>query len=342
MRTDVTDNYFGTEVPDPYRWLEDDNASEATAAWVKCPERRDAGLPRRRSRYRGRDPRPADRIVELPQVRRSAPKRGDACYLFLTTTACATRVGALPHRSGLGGQAGTLPRPQYAQRSGYRRPDRASPSPRTAATCAYSAAASAGSDWVEIRVMDTATGRTLTPDRDQLGQVFREPSVAPVPRGSITARYDAPQTGHSCSRRQNRVPEGLLPPPRHAPVDADRTGVQPIAQHPLRLSSAPVSRDKDGQWLFIAATGGYVSGTEVLYKKVSEPASAAPCPDVRTPARALCFQRNHARIRLQSCSYPVSHTTDALELRAVTARRCSTLNDGASNGRLLQAVTSPA
>jgi prolyl oligopeptidase len=33
-KVEATDDYFGTKVDDPYRWLEDDNSPE-TAQWVK-------------------------------------------------------------------------------------------------------------------------------------------------------------------------------------------------------------------------------------------------------------------------------------------------------------------
>ncbi|MDR0686806.1 MAG: hypothetical protein LBF79_05065, partial [Dysgonamonadaceae bacterium] len=37
-REQVTDNYFGVKIEDPYRWLEDE-ASPARAAWIEAQNR---------------------------------------------------------------------------------------------------------------------------------------------------------------------------------------------------------------------------------------------------------------------------------------------------------------
>ena len=78
-KTSQVDSYFGTEVPDPYRWLEDDRSSE-TAAWVEAQnEVTNAylnAIPFREAIN--------ERLTELWNYEKySAPSReGDAYYFF--------------------------------------------------------------------------------------------------------------------------------------------------------------------------------------------------------------------------------------------------------------------
>ncbi len=126
--------------------------------------------------------------------------------------------------------------------------------------CACAVAVS-GSDWVEIRVMNTAD-RTFTTDKINWVK-FSGAEWAPDSKGFYYSAYDAPEGSVLFAEP---VSESLLPPPRHAAVGR-QAGICD-AEHPLRYFSAWPA--KDGKWLFIFASEG-TSGTEILYKKVSEP-----------------------------------------------------------------------
>ncbi len=77
--TTVVDDYFGTEVADPYRWLEDDT-SEETAQWVKAENAVTFGY-LEQIPYRSAI---KDRLTELWNYEKfSAPfKRGDYTYFY--------------------------------------------------------------------------------------------------------------------------------------------------------------------------------------------------------------------------------------------------------------------
>lgn len=78
-KVDTIDTYFETEVPDPYRWLEDDR-SEATAEWVKAQNEVTFGY---LSNIPFRD-KIADRLEEVYNYERVyAPfQRGDYFYFY--------------------------------------------------------------------------------------------------------------------------------------------------------------------------------------------------------------------------------------------------------------------
>ena len=254
-RTDVTDNYFGTEVPDPYRWLEDDN-SEATAAWVKAQNvvTQDylSQIP-----FRGAI---RERLTELWNYPKEGipAKHGDAWYYFYND---GLRNQSVLYRTVQpGGEGEVFIDPNTLSEDGTVALSGVTFS-KDGKYCAYSVAAS-GSDWVEIRVMNTAD-RTLTSDRINWVK-FSGAEWAPDSKGFYYSAYDAPQKGVFSSQNQfQKVYYHRL----GTPQSADRL-VYADAEHPLRYFSPWPS--KDGQWLFIVASEG-TSGTEVLYKKVSEP-----------------------------------------------------------------------
>ncbi|PMU29992.1 S9 family peptidase, partial [Pseudomonas sp. FW305-47B] len=73
------DDYFGTKVPDPYRWLEDDNSAE-TAKWVEAENKVTFGY-LEKIPYRTAVKARLEQLFNYPKY--SAPARkGD--YLFFT------------------------------------------------------------------------------------------------------------------------------------------------------------------------------------------------------------------------------------------------------------------
>ena len=78
-KSDVVDDYYGTKIADPYRWLEDADSAE-TAAWVaaenKVTQAYLAGLPSR-ARYK-------ERLTALYNYERySRFEKAGSRYLFL-------------------------------------------------------------------------------------------------------------------------------------------------------------------------------------------------------------------------------------------------------------------
>ncbi|MDL2230288.1 prolyl oligopeptidase family serine peptidase [Alistipes sp. OttesenSCG-928-L06] len=247
----VTDNYFGTEVADPYRWLEDDRSDE-TAAWVKAQN--DVTFD-----YLGQIPyRTAikERLLELfDYPKYGAPfKKGD--YYFFFKNDGLQNQHVLFRQKGIDGEPEVFLDPNTLSADGTVALGGISFS-KDNKYMAYTVSKS-GSDWTEIFVMDVETKEKLA---DHILRVkFSEASWAPD--GFFYSSYDAPKEGslYSGKNEFQKVYFHRLGTDQSADVV-----VYEDKAHPLRYFHAEVSRDN--KWLFIDASEG-THGTEILYRPV--------------------------------------------------------------------------
>lgn len=249
---DVVDNYHGTEVTDAYRWLEDDTSAE-TAAWVKAQNEVTFD-------YLGQIPYREAVRARLTQLwdypKEGAPsKHGDWYYFF--------RNDGLQNQSVMYRQAALDGEPEL-----FMDPNKLSDDGTVALAAmsfsedgrwfAYSVSV-AGSDWVDIRVMDTET-KEVMPDLIEWVK-FSGASWDAESKGFYYSRYDEPKKGSELSGQNQfqKVYYHKLGDPQSADVL-----VYNDAAHPLRYFTGYESRD--GGWLFVQGSEG-TSGTEYLYKK---------------------------------------------------------------------------
>lgn len=159
-KEDVSDDYFGTMIADPYRWLEDDNSAE-TKAWVeaqnKLTETYLSGIPfRKQVRER------LEQLWNYP--RQGAPfKRGNWYYFYKNDG--LQNQSVLYRQKGLTGKPEVFLDPNKLSADGTAALGTVSFS-KSGKYAAYQLAQS-GSDWQEIFIVETATGKLLAKEKLQ-------------------------------------------------------------------------------------------------------------------------------------------------------------------------------
>lgn len=185
---DVADTYFGTEVKDPYRWLEDDR-SEATEAWVKTQNELTFAylnqIPFRQELL--------NRLTELTDYEKyGTPFKKNDKYYFYKNDGLQNQ-SVLYVQDSLDGEAKVFLDPNKLSDDGTVALTGLSFS-NNKKYIAYTISRS-GSDWTEIFVMDAGSGELL-PDHIKWAKFT---SAAWEGDGFYYSAYDAPKEGKEFS-----------------------------------------------------------------------------------------------------------------------------------------------
>ncbi len=251
-KVDQVDDYFGTKVADPYRWLEDDNAAEVKA-WVQAENAVTLGY-LEKIPFREKLRRRLTDVFNYPRY--SSPLRVGEYYFFYKNDGLQNQ-SIIYIQKGLDGTPQVFIDPNLLSEDGTVRVGLigASHDDRYMAV----SRSEAGSDWSEIRIMEVATKQELS---DRVRWV-KFSGAAWQGGGFYYSGYEAPAPGQELTARNEH--QKIFYHKLGDPQDKD-TLVFEDRDHPLRYLGADITEDE--KFLFLNISEG-TSGNEVRWRDLS-------------------------------------------------------------------------
>ena len=256
-KCDTVDTYFGTKVPDPYRWLEDDKSAE-TGDWVKAQNKTTydylATIP-----FRDKIKERLTKIWNFAKC--SAPSKKGKYYFFYKNTGVQNQ-SVLFVQEGLNGTPKILLDPNTLAADGTASLGGTSIS-KDAKYMAYSINR-AGSDWSEIYVMEIATGKQLL---DSIKWV-KFSDIAWKGDGFYYSAFDAPKKNAHTLSGKNEYHKVFYH--KVGTTQAKDELVYQDKKHALRNYSATTTEDEK---LLLVYGSESTSGTSLMVKDLAMPNS---------------------------------------------------------------------
>lgn len=268
-KSDQVDDYHGTKVSDPYRWLEDPDSRE-TREWIEAQNAVTAqffsGIPQR-SKIR-------ERLDTLWNFERyDVPVKRGGKY-FYTYNSGLLNQSVLYVQDNATATARVLLDPNTLSADGTIAVGGNVPS-ANGKLLAYSVSVS-GSDWTEVRVRDVATGLDLA---DTIKWIkFSSPAWTRDEKGFFYARYDEPDSDIALQQvvRNQKIYYHRIGTSQDEDILIHERSDRPDWIWSLQLST-------DGQYLVLSAYEGSDPKSRIFYKDLED----ALAPKFETPVKDI-------------------------------------------------------
>lgn len=251
-KVDVVDDYFGTKVPDPYRWLEDDN-SEETKKWVE-EENKVTFAYLEKIPFREKIRQRLTEIYNYPRY--SSPFREGEYYFFYKNDGLQNQ-SVIYIQKGLEGKPEVFIDPNILSPDGTVRVGLAGFSKDNRYVAI--SRSEAGSDWSEMRVMEIESKKELS-DRIQW---VKFSGAAWQGDGFYYSAYDKPAEGQELTAK-NEFQKIFFH--KLGDSQANDTLVYEDKEHPFRYQGVDITEDQ--KYMFLTISEG-TYGNELYYKDLS-------------------------------------------------------------------------